>query len=71
MADRAASTARKLGLPFDVLIGRDSRILTDYRIIKLPRVLMIGKKGSIVFTERFASYETLKREIQRTIKKNL
>ena len=60
-----------MGLPFDVLIGRDTKILKDYRIIKLPHILVIGRKGTIVFTDRFASYETLKREIRRSIKKEL
>lgn len=71
MADRAASSARSFGLPFDVLVGRGSKILSDYKIIKLPHVVMIGKKGNIVFANRYASYATLKRELQRAIKKNL
>jgi len=54
-----------------VLVGRGSKILSDYRIMKLPHVVMIGKKGNIVFTNRYASYATLKRELQRAIKKDL
>jgi len=68
MAGRVESAATSFGLPFDVLVGRDSNILSDYGIVKLPRVIVIGKKGTIVFSDKFATYEKLREEIQRAMK---
>jgi hypothetical protein len=71
MTGRVESTAKSFGLPFDVLVARDSGILSDYSIVKLPRIIVIGKRGNIVFTDKYASYERLKEEVQRAIKKGL
>ena len=71
LADRVKAESASLGLPFDVLVGRDSNILTEYKVTKLPRVLIIGKKGTIVLTEKYASYEKRKEEVEKALKKGL
>ena len=71
MAGRVQSDARSFGLPFDVLVGRDSNILSDYKVTKLPRVIIVGKRGTIVFTEKYAPYEKLKEEVDKALKKGL
>jgi hypothetical protein len=66
MAGKVASDAKDFDLPFDVLVGRDGDIITDYQITKVPRVIVVAKGGTIVLSEKFASYEMLKEVILKT-----
>lgn len=68
MAGRVQADAKYYKLPYDVLIGRDSDIISEYQIIKLPRLVIIRSDGKIAFTERYVTYEKLKEEIDRAVK---
>ena len=68
MKGRVEADAKYFRLPYDVLIGRDSEILREYHIIKLPHIIIVGKNGSIHFADTYASYEKLKEEISRALR---
>jgi hypothetical protein len=68
MKGRVEADAKYYKLPYDVLVGRDSDILTDYQIIKLPQLLIIGRDRSILFTQKYVSYEKLKEELDHALK---
>jgi len=54
-----------------VLVGRGSTVATDYKLIKLPRVVIIGTSGKVVFSAKSASAGRLKKEVERAMKNNL
>lgn len=68
MAGRVQADAKYYKLPYDVLIGRDSDIISEYQLIKLPRLVIVRTDGKIAFTERYVTYEKLKEEIDRAVK---
>jgi hypothetical protein len=65
MAGRVEADAKNFDLPYDVLVGRNSDVIEDYQIEKLPRIIIVNKGGMITFTEKFASYEKLRQEVER------
>jgi hypothetical protein len=67
MEGRVRSDAEHFELPYDVLAGRDSEIIADYGIVKLPRVIVLDRDGVIAFTAQFAPYEKLNDELQRLL----
>jgi hypothetical protein len=67
-AGRVRSDAEYYELPYDVLIGADSEVISDYQIIKLPRLIIVGKDGKIRLTESFVAYDKLKKEVERVVK---
>ena len=67
MEGRVRADAEHFELPYEVLAGRDSEIIEQYDIVKLPRVIILDREGLIVFTEQFAPYETLNAELQRLL----
>ncbi len=70
-AGKVASAAKSFGLPFEVAVGRGSTILSDYKITKLPHLVIIGKSGRILFFAKYASLARLKAEVEKAEKKNL
>jgi len=67
MPGRVEADAKSFDLPFTVLLGRDSDVIADYEIVKLPRVIIVRKDGKIAFTDRFAPYDRLKAELVRVL----
>ena len=67
MRGRVEADAKNFQLPYTVLYGRDSDVISSYEIVKLPRIIILGKDGKIAFTERFASYEKLKAELGKVL----
>jgi hypothetical protein len=63
MQSRVEADAKYYKLPYHVLIGRGSEVISDYQIVKLPRLLIVGKDGKIAFTERYATFERLQQEL--------
>jgi hypothetical protein len=68
MAGRVQADAKYYKLPYDVLIGRDSDIISEYQLIKLPRLVIVRTDGKIAFTERYVTYERLKEQIDLAVK---
>jgi predicted RNase H-related nuclease YkuK (DUF458 family) len=68
MAGRVKNEAEYYKLPYEVLIGADSEVFRDYEIIKLPRIVIVGKDRKIHTTEKYLSYEKLKKEVDRALK---
>jgi hypothetical protein len=68
---RVVTAARSFGLPFEVLVGRRSTIISDYKITKLPRIIIIGRSGRLVYSAKSASYSRLKTEVLRAMRHNL
>ena len=68
MAGRVKADAEYYKLPYEVLIGRDSEVISDYKIIKLPRLLIVNKAGKIAFTEKYVTLEKLRDELDRVLK---
>lgn len=58
------SDANTFEIPFPVLIGRDSDIIRLFGLSRLPQIYVIDIKGTVVFHDRFAEYETLVEIIQ-------
>jgi hypothetical protein len=69
MEGRVESDAKSAGLPYEVLVGRNSDIIKQYDIVKLPRIIVVGMDGMIQFTERYVPYDKLKEEIESALKK--
>jgi predicted RNase H-related nuclease YkuK (DUF458 family) len=67
MKGRVEADAKYFKLPYDVLIGRDSDVLRDYRIVKLPNLYLVGKDGKILLSEKYLSYDDLKEEVERAL----
>jgi hypothetical protein len=65
MPGRVRSEAEGFELPYEVLVGRDSDIIEKYQIFKLPRILVIAPGGTISYTERYATYDRLKEEVNK------
>jgi hypothetical protein len=65
---RVEADAEYFKLPYSVLIGRDSEIMADYQIVKLPRLLIVRKNGTIAFTEKYVTFEKLQKELIRASK---
>ena len=65
MHGRVERDAESFGLPYTVLVGRDSDIISLYRIEKLPRILIVRRDGVIAFAEKFASYSRLSEELEQ------
>lgn len=65
MQSRVEADAKYYKLPYNVLIGRDSEIMSDYQIVKLPRLLIVRKNGTIAFTEKYVTFEKLQKELVR------
>jgi hypothetical protein len=63
MQGRVESDAKSFDLPYTVLVGRDSDIISLYKIEKLPRILIVRRDGVIAFVDKFASYEKLTEEL--------
>ncbi len=63
MQGRVESDAKSFGLPYTVLTGRDSDIVSVFKIEKLPRILIIRRDGVITFADKFASYDKLTEEL--------
>ena len=70
MEGRVKSDAEYFELPYEVLIGADSEVFLDYEIIKLPRIVIVGKDGKILTTEKYLTYEELKKEVHRALRKS-
>lgn len=68
MAGRVEADAKYFKLPYYVLIGRGSDIISDYQIVKLPRLLIVARDGKILFTEKYVSYDKVKEELDRALK---
>ena len=65
---KVKSDAEYFELPYPVLIGRDSNIIENYNLIKLPWLLILDKTGKIIFSEKFAKYEKIKEELEKVKK---
>ena len=68
MQGRVEADAKYYKLPYTVLIGRDSEIISDYQIVKLPRILIVRKDGTIAFTEGYVPFEKLQEALARASK---
>lgn len=68
MEGKVASDAEGFKLPYTVLVGRDSDIIESYQIVKLPRLIIVRKDGTIAVTERYLTHERLKEEVQRVLR---
>jgi hypothetical protein len=68
MPGRVKADAEYYKLPYNVLIGRDSEIISNYQIVKLPRLLIIRKDGTIAFTEKYVTFEKLEEALARASK---
>jgi L-asparaginase/Glu-tRNA(Gln) amidotransferase subunit D len=65
MAGRVEADAESFELPYEVLVARDADVIDTYQIVKLPRIIVIARGGTISYTQRYAPYETLKEEVNR------
>jgi len=58
-----ASEARKLGMDYQILVGRKSRITKLYKTIVLPQVYIIDPSGIIRHVTMYPDYDELRKVI--------
>ena len=63
------SDAKRYKLPYPVLIGRDSDIVKNYKITKLPKIIIIDHEGKIALYEKFAPAERLQEVLDPLLEK--
>jgi hypothetical protein len=59
-AKQAEADAKLYGIPFDVLLCRNTGIIRDYEISKLPHIFIIDGKGVIRESKLFLKTEDIK-----------
>jgi hypothetical protein len=69
MKGRVEADAKYFKLPYDVLIGRDSDVLKDCRIVKLPNIFIVGKDGKALLSEKYLPYDDLKEEVEKALRR--
>ena len=68
-AGRVEADAAMFEVPFPVLVGRETSIITDYGLSRLPQILIIDFEGNVVLSERYVEYETIVESIDTLIQK--
>ena len=53
------SMAKRFKLNHKVLVGRDSTIIKDYKIKKMPGLVIVDRSGKIVFHDEFATADKI------------
>ena len=56
---KVESDAELFQLLYPVLVGRDSDIVSQYKIRGLPRLFIIDREGKVVLYKKFAPYEDI------------
>ena len=62
-AGKVKSDAQRFDLPFTVLIGRDSDVGKNYKITRLPLLIIVDKSGKIVLKKKFAAYVEISKKL--------
>lgn len=66
---RIKAEIHRMDVPFPVLSGRGSRIIIDYDIRGLPKIVIIDKQGLIVTSAPYIEPEELKATVQKLLEK--
>ena len=61
--------AKRFNLPFPVLSGGKSKIVIDYNLTKLPKLIIVGLDGKVIYYDRFATDEEMKEVIDPIFEK--
>jgi len=69
-AGRVKAESKSWKLPFPVLTARGSRIIMDYQVMSLPRLVIVDKSGKAVFIGEYLSYEELEEKILELMPSN-
>ena len=67
---RIKAEISRFNLPFPVLSGRGSRIVVDYEVRGLPKIIIIDKQGLVVKVAGYLPPEELKQIVTDLIKKD-
>lgn len=59
-AKQAAAEAKRYHIEFPVLICRETGVLSDYRITKLPHLFIIDQEGTIKSSKLFLKTKKIK-----------
>ncbi len=65
---KVEADAKRYKLPYPVLVGRDSKIVEDYKVTGLPRLVIIGEDGNVAFFEKFAKAEEIRKVLDALLK---
>jgi len=68
MAGKVESDAKDFKLPYTVLVARDADVIDKYKIVKLPRLVIVRKDGTIAVTERFLKLDPLRAQVKLAMK---
>ncbi len=66
-AGQAAAEAKRYKINFPVLICRDSGVVSDYKVTKLPHLFIIDHEGVIRKSELFLKEKKIKEVLDQLI----
>ncbi len=64
---RILTEIEKMEVKYQVLMGRNSGITSDYQTVTLPQIFIIDKDGIIRFNDAYPTYEELKEAISKLL----
>lgn len=67
-APQAAAEAKRYEIQFPVLVCRETGVVRDYQISKLPHLIIIDKKGVIRTSTTFLKTDDIKKVVDELIK---
>jgi hypothetical protein len=59
-AEQAAAEAKRYHIEFPILICRETGILSDYQVTKLPHLFIIDQEGTIISSKLFLKTTNIK-----------
>lgn len=62
-AQQAEAEAKRYDIEFPVLVCRETGVLRDYQVTKLPQLFIIDRKGVIQESKLFLKMEQIRDEI--------
>jgi peroxiredoxin len=62
-AEQAEVEAKRYDIEFPVLVCRETGVVRDYQVTKLPQLFIIDRKGIIQESKLFLKMEKIKEEI--------
>jgi len=65
---KVEADAKQYKLPYPVLVGRNSKIVENYKVTGLPRLVIVGTDGNVAFFDKFAKAEEIRKVLDALLK---
>jgi hypothetical protein len=66
-APLAAAEGKRYEIPYDILLCRDTGVIRDYKVTKLPHLFIIDAKGVIAESKLFLDAAKIKQVLDRLL----